>query len=280
LGADLSKLFGVDFAHFVEGTSAAPDVPQLDSDYQAVLDYASSKGWMLPSSGVQALQNTLVLNLKSSGVWSKLYFLYVPATDSDQDFACINWKDPSDATNMQRISSPQFQLNQGFKGDGVAANLETPYSPFNLGWQGDNLSLFIYEFTNIDANDWIIGDETNINSAVAVDLRTLRNNLASGRLGSNLNIDLQAGLTSSIGFHHIYRDNLTQLKYKKDNQATRVINNTFIGFSDSQDAPGLRVLRRGAFLSNRGFSVFGGAQQLANEEDDLQAFVNDYINAL
>jgi hypothetical protein len=27
LGADLSKLFGVDFAHFVEGTSAAPDVP-------------------------------------------------------------------------------------------------------------------------------------------------------------------------------------------------------------------------------------------------------------
>ena len=44
----------------------------FDADYQAVLNYATSQGYTLPSASQQILQNQLVLDLKSGGIWSKL----------------------------------------------------------------------------------------------------------------------------------------------------------------------------------------------------------------
>jgi hypothetical protein len=44
----------------------------LMPDYQAVLDYATTQGYTLPSSGQQTLQNQLVVDLKDGGIWSKL----------------------------------------------------------------------------------------------------------------------------------------------------------------------------------------------------------------
>ena len=58
-----------------------------DSDYQAVLDYATTQGYTLPSSGQQTLQNQLVADLKDAGVWSKLDTFAVFATDGNEDFA-------------------------------------------------------------------------------------------------------------------------------------------------------------------------------------------------
>jgi hypothetical protein len=42
----------------------------FDADYQAVLDYATTQGYTLPSSGQQTLQNQLVVDLKDGGIWS------------------------------------------------------------------------------------------------------------------------------------------------------------------------------------------------------------------
>ena len=69
----------------------------IDSDYQAVLDNATSEGFSLPSASQQVHQNTLVTDLKSAGVWDLLEGLWVYATDGDSDFATYNWID-ADAT--------------------------------------------------------------------------------------------------------------------------------------------------------------------------------------
>jgi hypothetical protein len=63
-----------------------------DADYQAVLDYATTQGYTLPSASQQLLQNQLVVDLKAGGIWSKLDTFAVFATDGDSDFALIDWK--------------------------------------------------------------------------------------------------------------------------------------------------------------------------------------------
>jgi hypothetical protein len=93
-----------------------PDEP-FDPDYQAILDYATSQGYTLPSSAQQVKQNQLVLDLKSAGAWKNdLDLLYVFATDGDRNFAKINWISPGtfQATEHGTVT---FHTNSDFQGD-------------------------------------------------------------------------------------------------------------------------------------------------------------------
>lgn len=67
----------------------------FDPDYQAVLDEADLQGYTKPSSSQQTLQNQLVLDLKSAGVWSKLDLFYLYVNDAGVDFSYINWLAPT-----------------------------------------------------------------------------------------------------------------------------------------------------------------------------------------
>lgn len=100
----------------------------FDSDYQAILDYATTQGYTLPSASQQDLQNQLVVDLKDTGVWSKLDLFYVFATDGDSDFASINWKDPNNF-ECTEVNSPTFTTNEGFQGNSTSSYLLTNYYP-------------------------------------------------------------------------------------------------------------------------------------------------------
>lgn len=100
----------------------------FDADYQAVLDYATTQGYTLPSAGQQDLQNQLVVDLKDAGIWSKLDLLYVFATDGDRDFAGINFIDPNNH-EITEVNSPTFTSNVGFTGDGTSAYLNCNFDP-------------------------------------------------------------------------------------------------------------------------------------------------------
>jgi hypothetical protein len=102
----------------------------FDADYQAVLNYATTQGYTLPSAGQQILQNQLVLDLKTGGIWNKLDTFGVFATDGDSDFALIDWIRLSDYT---AVNSPTFTTNQGFAGDGVSAYIDTNFNPATSG---------------------------------------------------------------------------------------------------------------------------------------------------
>jgi hypothetical protein len=98
----------------------------FDADYQAVLDYAATQGYTLPSAAQQTLQNTLVEDLKTAGVWSKLDTFAIFATDGDSDFALIDWKRLTDYT---AVNSPTFTINVGFNTNGTSSYINANYNP-------------------------------------------------------------------------------------------------------------------------------------------------------
>ena len=102
----------------------------FDADYAAILNYATTQGYTLPSASQQILQNQLVVDLKAAGVWSKLDTFAVFATDGDSDFALIDWINLSQYT---AYNSPTFTADQGFQGDGVSAYIDTNYNAFTSG---------------------------------------------------------------------------------------------------------------------------------------------------
>ena len=123
----------------------------FDTDYQAVLDQASSLGYTAPSAAQQTLQNTLVTDLKTAGVWDKLDVFYVFATDGDSDYATLNWKAPS-SHQVTKVSSPSFLSNKGFQTNGSSSYLDTNYNPTTdaINYQMENSGRIIYAHPDIN----------------------------------------------------------------------------------------------------------------------------------
>jgi len=138
----------------------------FDADYQAVLDYATTQGYTLPSAGQQTLQNQLVVDLKAGGIWSKLDTFAVFATDGNSDFALIDWIRLSDYT---AVNSPTFTTDEGFKGNGTSSYIDSNYNPVI---NGVNLTLNSVSFgyyqaaprttTSTNDNNWGIGTATGL----------------------------------------------------------------------------------------------------------------------
>lgn len=98
----------------------------LDADYQAVLDYATTQGYTLPSTNQQLKQNKLLLDLKAGGIWSKLDTLRVYATDGSSNFALIDWKRLSLCT---AVNSPTFTTNSGYSFNGTSSYIDSGFNP-------------------------------------------------------------------------------------------------------------------------------------------------------
>lgn len=107
----------------------------VDADYQAILTYATSQGYSLPSAGQQAKQNILVKALKSAGAWTKLDIFYCFLTDGDSNFAKLNWKSPSTFFATGSGHEPSFISNDGFRGNGTSTYLDTQWTPSTNGVQ-------------------------------------------------------------------------------------------------------------------------------------------------
>ena len=71
----------------------------FDPDYQAVLDAATLAGDTLPTYDQQILQNQLMIDLKTAGIFSKADRLGIFVNDAGKDFAFRDWKDPSKNQN-------------------------------------------------------------------------------------------------------------------------------------------------------------------------------------
>lgn len=97
----------------------------FDPDYQAVLNYATSLGYTLPSAAQQIKQNQLMLSLKAAGVWSKLDTFAVFANDGSSNFGLIDWKRLSLYT---AVNSPTFTSNVGFQGNGTSSYINSNFN--------------------------------------------------------------------------------------------------------------------------------------------------------
>ena len=94
----------------------------FDSDAIALFDRMTVE----PDVNRKAAISTLVTSLKSAGIWAKLDALYVLAAH-DAQAARLNWV--QDAFNLTPVNAPVFTVDRGYKGDGVAAYLESGFNP-------------------------------------------------------------------------------------------------------------------------------------------------------
>ncbi len=143
LGLSLGK------SSFVGGVS-------FDSDYQAILNYASGEGHGVPSAAQQTAQNTLVTSLKGgANVWDELDGLYVFANNGSEQFALINWKNLTSSAEANAVSGIAWASDNGFTGDGSADYIDTNFVPSASSpvtkFQADSASVGMYTAQLINA---------------------------------------------------------------------------------------------------------------------------------
>ena len=191
--------------------SNAIAVAAFDTDYQAILDKASSVGfgYTLPSDSVKVKQNTLLTSMKTDGVWAKLDVFYVFAQDGSAEFATLNWKNPN-ANQSALVNAPTFVSNGGFTGNGTSSYIDTNFNPATQGVQ----------YTQNNASRYFFSHAITATGAVRIDgnsgqgLNTMiRGSFQGQRInaGSSNNLAVAFDYTATVNTKSIHRTSSTSV---------------------------------------------------------------------
>jgi hypothetical protein len=236
----------------------------FDSDYQAVLDFATSEGITLPSTSQQILQNNVVLGFKDKNLWNKKDAFGLFATDGNVDFALICWKR---LIKMDAINSPSFSANAGFTGDGVSSYIDTKFKPLSDGinYTLDNAGLSI----NVGSGSgYIVG---NISTASGNQRIRIGNDLMINGDTVFLPTAFQAGNI------HLDRLSSTQIVSQQDS----TIEDTKTNNSTSLQNNEIFLLRITNNYSNANIKAFSArASFTETEKNDYDTIINTYLAAL
>jgi hypothetical protein len=255
----------------VRGTMPPP--PTFDADYQAVLTYATSKGWALPNAAVQTAGNDLVVALKAAGIWAKRDVLFVFATNGDANFACIDWKNPSDTTNATRVNdfALTFTANQGFTGNGTSSFIDTNYNPSTFGGQFTltNAGYEAYLFAASGTGSICGQDNATIN-------KIARNDIAGHGVNSSNNLSATFDYTATAGLKSIHRTSGTDITLA-NGATTAARTGSVLGSVPNSK---MTVLKNVTLFGAHTVSTFGAGASLVSELSDYNTAINTYIAAL
>jgi hypothetical protein len=245
----------------------------FDVDYQAILNYAITQGYTLPSLSQQLLQNQLVVDLKDAGVWSKLDTFGVFATDGSSDFALIDYKRLSQYT---AVNSPTFTINEGFKGNGTSAYINSNYNPTTNGinFTTNDASLGFWEFsTTAGLNSVNMGSDSNL-----IVLQQKFNG-AQGflRVNDTTNLVRPSLENYTAGFVIGQRINSTQTEYFTPAQLKISSSPSSVSLDNDTQT----TLKQSTRYSDSLVSIqFFGSSFSSSEISDFYNAVNSYITSL
>jgi hypothetical protein len=237
----------------------------FDSDYQAVLNYATTQGYTLPSAGQQIKQNKLIVDLKAAGIWAKLDSFGVFATDGNSNFALIDWKR---LVNYTAVNSPVFSSNGGFTGNGTSSYIDTNYNPATNGvnYTLNNAGRFFW-VDNRAAGNWEGGTSAAGNNS-------LNASSTGHRINSN-NVLSSAANFAMDGFHAINRTSLSNVElFTGTTQFSRLQVSTGIQSSNST------ILRSGTAYNASRFRFYGIGAEMVSENTDFNNALNTYFTSL
>ena len=255
---------GVGFQR-VSGGGAA-----FDSDYQAVLTYATSLGYNLPSSGQQVKQNQLMLDLKAGGIWAKLDTFAMFANDGGSNFGLIDWKR---LTTYTAVNSPTFTSNVGFQGNGSSAWINTNYNPTTNGvnYVLNKASVWMYKYTaGTNGASQLIStnDERTVITNNSSNYHILNTNF--GNLGSPPSVSFN--VTGLIG------QNKTASKTGFRRRLGANTNYLHDG-TDLLPNQNIRLLGRTSF-TNATSSMFAAGGDFTSEISNFDTIISNYITSL
>jgi hypothetical protein len=244
----------------------------FDADYQAVLDYATTQGYTLPSESQQLLQNQLVVDLKDGGIWSKLDTFAVFATDGNSDFALIDWKRLSQYT---AVNSPTFTTNVGFSGNGTSAYVNTNFNPSTSGvnYTLNNAGRIMYgdlpnDGTYTDSagggDNNLTRSQTTVRQRINQGSTNVLSNSPANWTGNNVSRAINRTSSTNV----IMFGNLTQ------------VSTTGLSTSISNNNQWI-LAGAGSFSSSSTiFKIYGMGASLVSENTDLYNALNTYITSL
>jgi len=241
-------------------------ISSFDADYQAVLDYATTQSYTLPSAGQQILQNQLVLDLKAAGIWSKLDTLAIFATDGSSDFALIDWKRLSLYT---AVNSPTFTSNGGFTGNGTSSYIDSNFRP-TIGTNNyilNNAGRFFW-VDNRSGTVWegVIGNNSNESRNAETAFNKINQGVSN----------LDASVTFNVDeFHAINRTSLTNVElFTNTTQYSRIANSLAL-FNANQV-----ILRGNLIHGGSRFRFYGMGASLVSENTDFYNAINTYLTSI
>jgi hypothetical protein len=260
-------------SHGIIGSSIVQFVP--DSDYQAVLDYATTQGYTLPSASQQLLQNQLVVDLKSAGVWSKLDSFAVFATDGDSDFGLIDWIRLTDYT---AVNSPTFTTNQGFTGNGNSSYINTNFNLLNdsTNYTQNDACRYLYNKTisNSNAYDSSNDDLTSNQNSLSDTMRPV-NTDRNCRINTPGLVNTAYTYTTAAGMKSIHRTSSGTVEAFIDKtQTSRTSASTSIRNTNQL------ISRGGIFYNTSQISMYAIGSSLVSENDDFVDAFDTYLTSL
>jgi len=252
----------------------------FDSDYQAVLDYATTQAYTLPSASQQALQNQLVVDLKTAGVWNKLDKLNIYYTDGDSDYACINWKNPG-TFDSTKVNTPTFVVNKGFTSGVDGTFIRTNFTPSSdaVQMQDNNASFGGFFTENISSGNGLeIVSGTSANNRNFI--RVSNNGTAQGAIhANNQTTTFSNPIASASGFMHIDKSSTTTANYNKNGVSqVSFAPQSGIGLSSVEFTE--LALSTGGSSSDQFIAVSFYAASLQSEVYDFYTAINSYITSI
>jgi len=250
----------------------------FDADYQAVLNYATSLGYTLPSAGQQVKQNQLMLDLKTAGVWNKLDSFRVYATDGSSSYALIDWKRLVLCT---AVNSPTFTTNVGYKGNGTSAYINSNYRPSTdaVNYSLNSASIFAY-ISSVRTSGQIQAYQGQFAGVSYLLIAAGTTSIGESYVNSNLFV---ANGTTGIGFQLVNRvdSNTLNVYYQGSLQNTDSLASVAVSLpSQTTWDFGGNDGGSGALFSNVGNAIVGYGANLTSEQSDFNTAVNTYINSL
>jgi len=250
-----------------------------EQDYNAVLSYAQTQGYAIPSASQRTLQETLITGLKTAGVWDKFDTFAVFATDAGSDFALLDWKRISDGAVTKEytsVNAPTFTSNVGFQGDGSSAYIET-----NLNVSADAANLGVGR-----ENNAAYGLRHTISSTYMAGFSNKqRSNITNGS-GGNSGVYNQAAITYPNGSWT--RNNESSKTFTRNSQGIYQYNDVEalpnpVGFDTQTDMGTAQIFRcvQGIVYSTAQVNAYWHSQYLTQQEVfDLHTAVNNYYTSL
>jgi hypothetical protein len=240
----------------------------IDADYYAVLSRGTTLGYTLPDATLQGKQNTLVISLKSAGIWNKLDILKIYATNNS-NMATLNWKAPA-SHQTTLVNSPTFTANQGFKGNASTSYLNTNFNPATSGVQYtlNNASRFIYLKTAFVTPAMYVLD-----SVLGIPQNSFQNRSANDqKINQGGHVISSNADLSGAGLKVINRTSSTNVElFNGSTQISRTATSTNIHSGNQW------VLAGGCDACA---SVYGMGASLVAENASLKTILDTYINSL
>ena len=241
----------------------------FDADYKAVLDKATALLYNLPLLPQRKLQNTLLMNMKSSGVWAKLDVFYNFANNGGASFGTINWKNPN--ANLATLeNAPAFAPNIGFTGS-TGSFINTNFSGSNgTQYQQNDASRYVYMWaasgTNpIDGLNGFTGNSIRITSSPTQQI----NQGTAPITPTNFLFNTTRGMKS------IHRTSITDVTLFNG-----TISENRLATSAARSTANQIVLRAGSAQGLHTASMYAMGASLISENAAFVADYNTYINSI